>query len=183
MSYDIVKSIKIKEGQVLINAAESNVRPHYYTEESCSSLTKILAEQGKDALELEIFKQFESGTFKGQVQKYQRALQVLRNTPEYETFNWRNGQGTEYDEINKRRDTKAFDDLLKKALKTPLPKDKFIVTKLVYDGNVFLLKVTRRYAKWTREQAEAKVFRFKQEAENIKTYFTNAENWVVKDIT
>jgi hypothetical protein len=181
MSYDIIKRIKVTDGKVIVASAANNVRPHYYTEYKCDSLTKILSEQGKDALELEIFRHFENGTFQGRIQKYQRALQVLRNDPKYPSFNWRVG-GKAYAQVSKNRDTVAFDELLKKALKTQLPKDKFIITKGYCGDCVFLLKLTKRGCKWTKEKIKAKIFVYEAEASRVKGLFIGSDRWAVERV-
>ena len=54
MSYSIIKGIKIENGKVRIKGAPNNVCPRTYEWEDCPSLTKILIEQGKDALDMEL---------------------------------------------------------------------------------------------------------------------------------
>ncbi len=63
MSYDIIKSIKIKDGKVHINGAPSNVYPRYFEEFECPSLTKVLKEEGRQALEVVILGEYENGNF------------------------------------------------------------------------------------------------------------------------
>ena len=179
MSYAIVRSIKVREGKVFLNCASNNVRPLHFSEDECPSLTKILQENGGDALELEIFRNFESGNFQRGVAKYLRALKVLHNMPEYQAFNWRNN-GKEYEEANKKRETEAFNDLLRKALRTQLPREKFIITKDYCGNKVFLSKITRRFAKWRPEGIKAKIFRYKNEAETIKKWFNGSDQWMVE---
>lgn len=182
MSYDIVKGIKTVDGKVLIKSASNNVYPRYYDEHESKSLTKILAEQGKEALELVIFREFENGNFKGSISKYQRALKVLRNSPEYAAFNWRLGHGKVYEEISKRRETADFDELLKKALKTRLPKDKFILVKDYLGRPVYCRKLARGVLRWTTEKENAKVFRYAAEVEQIKGWFTGADSWTTEQV-
>lgn len=176
MSYEIIKSIKFKDDKVFVTSASNNVRPHYFEEFEAKSLSKILQEQGKDAAELEIFKQFENGNFQRGVHKYLRALSVLRHFPEYKNFNWRNNDNGETDE---RRKSDEFNALLLRALKTRLPKDKFVLKK---EHGVYLRKITKRYAKWDSDKARAKIFRFAEEAEGLKRCFTNSESWIVEKI-
>ncbi len=181
MSYDIVKSIKITEDKVLINCVSNNVYPHYFEEWESQSLSKILKEQGKDAVELEIFKHYEQGNFQRGSNKYVRALTVLKHLPEYTKFNWRlGGFGPENDIIQKNRESKDFDDLLVKTLKTYLPKEKYIVYKLYCGKICYLYKITKKFAKWTYERDKAKVFRYQTDAENIKNYFTSSNDWLVE---
>jgi len=176
MSYEIIKSIKFKDGKVLIRSSSNNVTPKYFEEFESESLSKILQEQGTDAAELEIFKQFENGCFQRGVKKYLNALSVLHHFPEYQNFNWRNNDDGETDE---RRKSAEFDALLLRALKTRLPKDKFVLKK---ENGVYLRKITKRYAKWDLDKAKAKIFRFADEAEGLKRWFTNSESWMVEKI-
>jgi hypothetical protein len=101
--------------------------------------------------------------------------------PEYKMFNWRNN-GKDYEIACKNRETPAFDELLKKALSSKLPKDKFIVSK-GYNGNtVYLWKITKKSARWTNEKKRAKIFRYREDADNIKTYFYNSDDWLTQSI-
>ena len=56
MSYEKVRSIKIDEvaGEVFVTGASNNVRPLTYEKWECPSLSKILKEQGRKAVEVEI---------------------------------------------------------------------------------------------------------------------------------
>ncbi len=74
MSYDIIKSISIKKGQVFISAASSNVYPKTYYNSECTSLTKILAEEGRGGLDKVLFKEFRNGNFQGMSTLYAKAL-------------------------------------------------------------------------------------------------------------
>lgn len=80
MSYEIIKSIKIKDNKVFLKSASNNVYPRDFHEQECPSLSKILQDQGQQALELEIFKAYESGNFQSRGNgKYNSALRRLRN--------------------------------------------------------------------------------------------------------
>ena len=182
MSYEKVKSIKIKDGKVFMKSCSNNVYPHDYSEWECSSLTEILAEQGREALDLEILREYESGSFQSSGNgKYNRALMVLRHMPEYADFDWR-VNGPEYEENQKRRKTEAFQDLLRKALKTRLPKDKYIIKKDYFGGTVYLRGSTRRSARWTREKEASKIFHWIEDALGLKVCFTNADSWQIEQI-
>jgi len=184
MSYEIIRKIRIDQNKVLITCASNNVYPRTFEECESFSLSKILQEKGHDALELEIFKAYESGCFQQGSSKYMRALEVLRHLPEYKSFDWHlPGLGKDYDICQKNRETPAFDNLLKKALKTRLPKEKFIVFKK-YDGeNIYLWKITKRCASWIRERARAKIFKYEEDANNISACFQNSQDWQVARIT
>ncbi len=182
MSYDIIKSIKIRDNKVFINHAANNVCPHYYAEHEADTLTEILQKQGRDALELEIFKAYESGCFQRGSNKYVRALAVLRHMIEYRNFDWRlNGAEYEAAQTN-RKDEVAFDALLRKALKTRLPKDRYIISKGYNGSTVYLRRITTRCAKFCQERIGAKIFRYEIDARNLKHCFHNSENWNVEKL-
>lgn len=162
MSYEKVKSIKIKDGKVFINCASNNCRPLDYKTEEYPYFTQILQEKGLEELDLSLLEIYEGGSFQDGNNKYTRALKVLYYVygEEYKPFSWRNN-GEEYERANELRKTQAFKDLLLKALKTKLPKEKFIIKK---SENVFVKKITSRFIFYGNE-SQAKEFDFKQEAE------------------
>ncbi|OGP24993.1 MAG: hypothetical protein A2X99_02300 [Deltaproteobacteria bacterium GWB2_55_19] len=177
MSYHIIKSIKVdeKEGKVYITGADNNVRPRTPHRWECTSLSQILVEQGREAVDLEILEAYESGDFQGGNNKWTRALVVLRRMPEYAQFNWR---GEPYDEITERRKTPAFKAILKKALETKLPKAKFIITKSTNMGTkVYLKKLTARHVFWSPVREKAKIFRFIEDTEDVKRVFYGSNSW------
>ena len=175
MGYEIVKSIKIENGKVMINGSSNNVRPHDFHNWECESLTETLQEQGLEALDIEILLAYESGEFQRGSNKYTRALQVLRHLPEYADFDWRK------DGV-KRNDKSAFYELLKKALNTKLPKSKFIIKNICFNGNIeYLHKMTTRCGKFCMEKTRAKVYKYREDAEKVKNYF-NLSNLQVEQI-
>lgn len=182
MSYEIIKSIKVVDGKVFINGASNNVHPHYFSEFHCESLTKILQEQGQDALDVEILKEYESGMFQQGNNKYTRALRVLRHMPEYKLFDWRVSFGPEYNKNNERRKTEEFKKLLLKALKTRLPSDKYIAFYESCGRSAYLSKLTKTRAFFSYEADAAKTFPFAEEIENLKRRFNNGDSWIIKQI-
>jgi len=141
MSYEIIKSIKIKDDKVYLNSTCSNtfsINPYTgreyreFREIECSTLTDILKNKGREALDLEILKEYENGNMQRGTNKYTRALKVLHNMPEYADFSWRN-RGEAYEKANELRKTTAFDELLSKALNKRLPKDKYIIKKTILE--------------------------------------------------
>jgi len=178
MSYAIIKNIKVKDDKVIVASASNNVRPRYYTPYVCPSLTRVLKEEGKDALELEIMEAYENGNFQKGNNKYTRALKVLRHLPEYKDFDWRK---TLENKKNKRDDKEEFEELLRKALDTPLPKQKYIITKEVYDGiGYFSHRANSSFCKWYRDKSKAKKFDYEEDAESTKTWFTSSKDWKVE---
>ncbi len=186
MSYEIIKSIKIKDNKVLIKYASNNVSPKTFNECESISLTKILQEKGQEALDIEILQAYESGVFQRGNNKYCRALKVLRHFPEYKDFNWRNSTYEDNCPIQKNRKSETFIILLKKAMKTKLPKDNFIITKDnpkdIYGNKLYLWKITKRFARWSLDKTKAKIFRYKDDTELTKHCFTNSENWETEKI-
>ncbi len=176
MSYHIVKSIKIEDGKVFITGADNNVIPRTPHKWECYPLSKILQENGRESLDLEILKSYEERNFQaGRQNKYTRALKVLRHLPEYPKFDWRTIEDRE-----EARRSKEFEELLLKALKTPLPKQKYIITKRASDGIAyFYQRKGAGFCKWYSDRDKAKRFDFKEDAEFIKKCFTNSEGWEI----
>lgn len=173
MSYAIIHGIRIEDSQVILKYADNNVYPRRPHEWACPSLSLILQEEGQDALDLEILSEYESGNFQKGKNKYTRALEILLHDPEYKKFCWRRN-GTE----KAREDREAFNAVKLRALKSRLPSDKFIVTKIVAGYQVqYFHKLTKRYAHWTIDKSKAKIFHWQEDADNLKKYFTNSEEW------
>jgi len=121
MSYHIVKSICIdeKEGKVYITGADNNVYPRTPRKWDCPSLGDLLVEEGREAVELALFKEYENGNLQGSATKYPGLVKVLRAMPEYEQFDWR---GEDYAESRRLRETPEFEALLLRVLRSKLPK-------------------------------------------------------------
>jgi len=182
MSYDIIKKIKITEDKkVLITCASNNVCPRTFEEVESFSLSKILKEEGKDKLDLEILKAYESGCFQRGSNKYTRALHILRHLPEYENFNWRINGKKAYEKVQKKRETAEFDVLLQKALNGHLPEEKFILLKDNYGSPVYFRKLTKWTGKWTSDKEKAKIFNYKEDTERVKNLFTESKDWKIEE--
>lgn len=177
MSYEIVKSIVVRDGKVIIKSDSNNVRPRDFHEWECSTLTSLYQRSGREALDIEILKCYENGTFQeGNKNRYTRALEVLRHMPEYEEFNWRNG---DWKETHERRKLAEFENLLKKAMYSRKPRNKFIIQKNYFGKTVYLFSA-RQTAKWTYEIKKAKVFRWLEDATGTRACYRNSEDWEVK---
>lgn len=176
MSYDIIKSIRIKDRKVFLLSASNNVYPRHFEEGECPTLTAILASLGKEAIDLEILSKYEKGNFQRGANKYTRALEVLRHMPEYALYDWR------VDGNEERRGSEEFKELLRRALRTRLPKDKFTIVKKAGEGKVFIRMRGRQFATWTSDKTRAKVFRYAADAEGLKKCFTNNDGWAVEKI-
>ena len=172
MSYEIVKNIKIENNKVLIKGAANNAIPRDYVYWECHPLTKTLKEKGQKALEIEILRAYEEGNFQSGTQnKYTRALKILRHMPEYEKFNWQTAQHWHEQE---------FSDLLKRALNSKLPEQSYVITKRVNEQDVYFhYRKGTSFAKWYSTIDKATKFNFKEDAKNIRKWFTNSENWFV----
>ena len=189
MSYDIVRSIKVDDEKksVTITAAANNVTPRYYTAHEASYFAEIWKEKGKEAVEIELVKAFESGNFQGGASKYQKAATRLRRMKAYQEFNWRcGGLGDEYTKVsdNRRERVDEFDALVLKALKTKEPKTKFVIKadKPFYGEMYFYARANARTCRWWNEIKKAKVFTTHEEAEGERKCWRNSEDWEVLQI-
>jgi len=185
MSYEKIKNIKIENNKVMINGASNNVRPLSYSYWECTPLSKILQEQGKEELDIEILKAYESGEFQGGTNKYTRALKVLYYLfkEEYKRFNWRNNWEESRKVLNTEEGKEEFKELLKKALNTKLPKKKFIITKPHYnsESGVVYGKVCPTCIKWNYLKEKATKFDFEEEAKN-HIFEKYKDEWKVEEI-
>jgi hypothetical protein len=183
MGYEIVKTIKVENGRVFVNGACNNVYPKDYHYSESYYLTGAMERGGQEELDYEIMRAYEEGNFQpGNQNKYSRAVCILRHMPEYEKYDWRQ-TGAAYEEAKKLRETKEFRELLLLALKTGMPKDKYIVTKPYRDKTVYLYKITTRAAKWIEDKTKAKMFFWEKDAENLKSCFYGAENWQIEKVS
>ena len=173
MSYEKVRSLQIDvvNKKVFITSACNNVRPLTYDKWESPSLSKILVEQGKEAVDVEILKSFEEGNFQGGTNKFTKALKVLRYVyaDEYAKFNWRTNNAPygskEHKDHRDSRESQEFKDLLRKALDYKTPKPTYVITKNHY-GELVYGKVCPTCIRWTRFTNKATKFSFYKEAEN-----------------
>jgi len=186
MSYDVIKSVKIENGKVMVNVASSNVYPRTFEDWEIKKLSALLKEKGIDAVELEIMKAYEEGNFQSSSGKYVRALKVLEHMPEYKEFNWRIGgvNSEEYTTSSKNREERMpeFEELMRKALKQKLPSDKFVITKPHFSGDVYLWKVTKRFIKWDKRKAKAKIYRYYADAKQLINNCSISQDWLIVKI-
>lgn len=189
MSYDKIRSICIETDKVFITSASNNVRPLSFERWECPSLSKILKEKGKHAVDIEILKSYEEGTFQEGTNKYTKALKVLRYVygEEYFKFNWRNHNAKydseEYHKERALRDSDDFKALLSKALNHKLSKPRFIIYKNHHSaetGRIYA-KVCPTCVKWKWTIKEATKFYFEAEAKN-HIYEKFKDDWGVMEI-
>jgi len=181
MSYEIVKAIRIKDGRVFLKSDSNNVWPRDYHEWECPSLTAILERDGQEALDIEILRTYESGSFQGSANKYTHALMILRHMPEYDNFNWR-VCGDDWDKRQETRKSQACRELLKKALTAKLPKQRFLIKKQEFGGMRYLHPKTRRRVFWIPEKDEAKVFYWQEDAVSMKGNYYNSDHWQIEAV-
>lgn len=180
MSYEIVKRLRIENGEVLITCDSNNVFPKYFVERKNTYLTDLLQQQGEEALNIYILKAYEEGLFQeGNPNKWSKAIARLQRTPEYEKYNWRKSNYNNPEcTINKLRHTEdqtEFNKFLLSALELKEPAEKYIVKNTTPNKESYVRKVTTRFVKYSREKTEAKVFKFKDEAERIVKMFNFLE--------
>jgi len=185
MSYEIIKHIKVdeKENTVFIQGDSNNVFPKdFKTYWKCESLEKILKKHGRMAMDIEILKTYESGSFQGGNSRYTSALKRLRNMPEYEKFNWRNST---YDYQTKKqfKIDNDYDGLLRKALTEKNPTDRYVISKKYGNEIVYAEKKTKCRLFWTHNKSKAKKFHYIKEAEQLKMGFEGSKYWEIELIS
>lgn len=183
MSHEIVKKIEINkdEKKVYITGCSNNVRPRTPRRWECTYYKELAQAEKWDEIELDILDAYISGNFQGTKNKYTRALQVLTKMPEYKKFDWR----TNWDESRKNQETKKeeYQALLKLALRTRLPKEKYIIVKQLVSGVVYFRhRKNSYYCHWYREEARATKFNYREDAENTIKHFTDSKEWQVIEL-
>jgi len=88
MSTTIVKRLHIKENEVWIDSASSNSSPRSYYYEKCTYWSRMLKEQGQEALDKDILHQYWGGMLRGVPNKWSRAVDRFRK--EHPEFTWDN---------------------------------------------------------------------------------------------
>lgn len=187
MSYNIIRSIKLddEKREVIITSASNNVTPRYYTTEPAPYFARIWAEKGREAVEIELVKAFESGNFQGGTSKYKQASDRLKRTSAYREFDWRlNGAEYEQTKANRAERIAEFDALIIKALQTKQPTEKYVITKKAWNGELvyFYHRANAHFCRWFNNVEKAKVFNYRVDAENVKKWFTDSEQWQVIQI-
>jgi hypothetical protein len=171
MSYDIIKSITIKNNEVVAVCASSNVYPRTYARVVSPSLTKILREQGEDAVNVVILAEYENGNFHaGTKNKYYHAMKRLRSMPEYKLYDWRASDNDEYKLNSQRRNSQEFKDLVASVLKMKDLKGTVGMFKIKIDRRGFsgyVKKVLKWVIKTTVDINDAKIFKYKEDAEKV----------------
>ena len=176
MSYEIVKRLRIENNEVFITSDSNNVFPKYFVERKNTYLTDLLQQQGEEALNIYILKSYEEGMMQeGNPNKWSKAIARLQRTPEYEKYNWRKSNYNDPEcTINKLRyaeDKTEFHKLLLSALELKDPAEKYIIKNTTPGRESYVSKVTSRLVKYKREIAEAKIFKFKDEAQTLLDMF------------
>lgn len=182
MSYHIVQKIEInkKDKKVYITGADNNVYPRTPSKWACTYYDVMMKNEDFGKVERDILDAYTKGNFQaGRKNKYTRALKVLRNMPEYLKFDWKNNWN-EYAK-NEKDFPQEYADLLTKALKTPLPKEKYFISKKDdYGVDVFMkFRKNSRYCNFYHDKNKATRFDYEKEAETIRKIFLNSENWAI----
>ena len=115
MSYERVRSITVREGRVYWRAFSNNCFPKDYSARECVGLTHVLRNEGKAGLDLAILKHYENGTFQGGRNRWSRAIERLKESPEYAQYDWRRSSFNADDPIEIARESGDFDRLLLSA--------------------------------------------------------------------
>ena len=119
MSYEIVRKLRIENGIVYRTSASNNVRPQYFEECQDTYFTEMLRNEGETALDMEILKLYETGSFQeGNSNKWSKAIDKLRQTKEYALIDWRKSKYTDECSIYKARyqNEELYNKILSKAL-------------------------------------------------------------------
>jgi hypothetical protein len=168
MSYEIVKKVRIENNKVFLTAESNNVYPKYFNEYEVPSLSTLLQEQGETAFNLEMLKMYEQGILQeGNPNKWSRAIERAKNTEEYKKFSWRISDYSENCPIQQNRKSKEYEEFLLNSLNIKPSKEKFALLNTNYPNEVYVLRVTTTKIKFTDKKEQAKVFKYKEDAEII----------------
>jgi len=185
MSHEKIKSITVKNNEVWLNSKCNNDTEPFKVWH-CTSLTTILVNEGREACDIAILKDYEEGIFQSADSvnnKYTNALKVLRSMEEYKNYNWRLSNYEDNCPIRKNRNSPGYVELLKVALNTnPTEiKGKFIIVKFSGGRNWYLRRITTKRVLFSLDKKDAKVFIDKEEAERLKGICTGGEEWIFED--
>lgn len=178
MSYEKIKTIKIKDGKVYLNSKANNDTSPFRTWE-CKSLSDFLQKNGEGELQIEIMKEYENGTFQSQGNnKWTRSLRALRQMDEYKAFNWRLSDYADACPINAARKTEAYKQLLLKALNTKPESGNFIL-KRDHDHQTIYFK---RGTKFSFHKTEAKIFKYIEDVKALINRFESPEKYQIETL-
>lgn len=67
-------------------------------------------------------------------------------------------------------------------MKTKLPREKYVIS-MPYDcKTAYIRKLTTRHAFWTYDLLKAKIFRYKKDAEQVFSIFSDTGDWAVTKV-
>lgn len=164
MSHEIVRKIRIEDRKVFITCTSNNVYPKYYKEHLAEDFTEILQKEGSLKLDLHILKLYEQYIFQAGVKnKYTKALEILRDMPDYAKIDWRKSDYKDNCPIQLARQSELYSELLLRALNSQKTPKKQIVLSIGQDHQTFYFRkiVNNRSSssiKWTGYKHEAKVY-------------------------
>jgi hypothetical protein len=173
MSYEIVKKIRIEDGKVFLTSSSNNVYPKYYNEWECTTLSEILQQQGEDALNYELLKEYEGGMMQtGNPNKWSRAIDRLIQTEDYKKYSWRLSSYKDDCPIQLARQSDEFKKFLLSSLN--LKDDiigKFRIKNINHSNGVYVLRVTKRYVKFTSDITKSKIFKKRAEIDSLTNMY------------
>ena len=169
MSYEIIKAIGIKNNEVWITSYSSNVTPRTPNRWHCKSLTKILVEQGKEAYEKEVLKEYWSGNFQNTGNMFDKVVTIFKkNNPDY---TWgsvghkksEDGKPDSFGDVVKY----TYEELMVKLHEAYLAfknrkKEKLVIRVMV---DQYITKLGKRSCQHGMAKERAKVFNSREEAE------------------
>jgi hypothetical protein len=167
MSYDIIRGIKVdeKEGTVTVKAASNNVYPKDFTWFTSPSLSRILKEDGREALDKVMLKEFWGGNFQGGESLYNKSVKYCSaNLPHV----WGN-VGKAEDVGTEKYGEKVlytYDQLTQALYDNYLlfKKRKFGKFRIKYDDFSYIKKITTKFIIPTASKEHAKIFKSFEEA-------------------
>jgi len=167
MSYALVRGIKIQEeaGKVLLKAASNNVSPRNYDWFESNSLSRILKEEGRVAVEKKILRAYWDGQFQpGTENLYSRAVSFYRSRLPYTWDNTGNVVGEEKYGCLIQYTYAELEDALHEKFLSFKYRDTSARYCLRYRVAYYIRKCTGRYIFYTESMAAAKQFRSYEDA-------------------
>ena len=160
MSYEIVKGIRTKDGEVFIKSDSNNVFPKTFEWWKAPTLSKILQEGGREALDKEMLLQYYKGNFQKTDNNYEKSV-FFRDRSK---IHW---------------DCPLSDEEIKEILYIDYVKfkrrefGKFILSSTHSHAYpiVYVTRKTARNLHLTGEKNRAKVFKSKEDAEYYLSHF------------
>jgi hypothetical protein len=177
MSYLIVKGINFKNNKVNVKGSSNNVTPKYYQFSEYEGLTRILEEQGKEAIIKEILQQYWDGNFQeGTPNNYSKAVRWANS--KNLKYNWSNtGEGKEFSKEELQNDLFKYYNEYKKRRK-----GKFVIHRDTNKFNyAYLIRSTSKGNSYVRDIKNAKIHSSYEDAKINSTRIYNET--FIKELT